>query len=445
MGEPHRPLFGPSSPAGIQWAQLNVTGGAIATTPGQQQLYPGADDGLHRWMGSLAVDWQGDIALGYSAANSVTSPDIRYAGRFAADPANTLPQTETTLLPGVTRGAQTGNCGGSTCTRWGDYSAMTLDPDGCTFWFTQEYYATTELSWNTRIGSFRFPSCRSSQTIAFGALANRTFGDADFAATVHLTGAGSCTVTASQTGDVTYGRAFDVSQTFSIAKAIQTIALAPLDGKTYGDGDFAVTATASSGLATALAAAGNCTVSGVHLTAADSCTVSASQSGDANYNAAADVAATIAVAKAAQTIAFGPLSAKRYGAADFTVTASTSSGLPASFSAGGKCTVNRSTVHLTGAGSCVVTASQAGDSNFDVGTSVLQSFNVTACIVPSVVGKTLAHARTAIAKRGCRTGRVRAAHSARGKGKVISQDRRAGRLLPSGSKINLVVSRGAKR
>src|SRR5206468_8473715 len=105
------------------------------------------------------------------------------------------------------------------------------------------------------------------------------------------TGAGSCTITASQGGDATYAPAPDVSQTFAIAKANQTISFAPLPNKTFGDPDFPVNATASSGLTVTFAAAGQCTVSGntVHLTAAGSCTITASQVGNANYNAAPDV------------------------------------------------------------------------------------------------------------------------------------------------------------
>ena len=152
------------SPDAIQWAQLDVTGGTIAPTPIQQQVYP-ANDGLYRWMGSLALDRNGDMALGYSVANATTMPDIRYAGRLSTDPLGTLPQTETTLLPGITRGTQTGSCG-VTCTRWGDYSAMTLDPDGCTFWYTNEYYATTGLDWQTRIGSFKFANCLTVASVS---------------------------------------------------------------------------------------------------------------------------------------------------------------------------------------------------------------------------------------------------------------------------------------
>ena len=114
-----------------------------STTPVQQQLYPSASDGVHRWMGSLAVDQNGDMALGYSVANATTNPDIRYAGRLAGDTLGTLPQTETTMLHGSHARQPERQLRRHKCTRWGDYSAMSLDPDGCRFWYTQEYYGTT--------------------------------------------------------------------------------------------------------------------------------------------------------------------------------------------------------------------------------------------------------------------------------------------------------------
>src|SRR5204863_3548219 len=94
----HTTLMSKSGPFGIQWAQIDVTGGTVATTPVQQQIYPPANDTLHRWMGSLAVDKKGDMALGYSVSNTATNPDIRYAGRLAGDPLSSLPQTEKSLL-----------------------------------------------------------------------------------------------------------------------------------------------------------------------------------------------------------------------------------------------------------------------------------------------------------------------------------------------------------
>src|SRR4029453_8719418 len=79
------------------------------------------------------------------------------------DPLNTLGQGETTLWAGT--GAQTNTCGGEPCGRWGDYSAMSVDPvDDCTFWYTNEYYAANGGNWQTRIGSFKYPSCVSDET-----------------------------------------------------------------------------------------------------------------------------------------------------------------------------------------------------------------------------------------------------------------------------------------
>jgi hypothetical protein len=140
-----------SSVASPRWFELrNVTSGPVSVA--QQGTYQ--PDTTHRWMGAVAMDQQGNIALGYSASSSSINPQIRYAGRLSTDPLNTLPQAEVTLFAGT--GSQTGTNG-----RWGDYSDMTIDPvDDCTFWYTQEYYATTtSFAWRTRIGSFKFPGC----------------------------------------------------------------------------------------------------------------------------------------------------------------------------------------------------------------------------------------------------------------------------------------------
>jgi hypothetical protein len=148
-----------AGPNGLQWAQINVTGGTVATTPVQQQIYGNlAADGVHRWLGSLAVDRTGNMAIGYSAASATTNTSIRYSGRLATDPVNTLAQGEATMAGGSFN--QTGNCAGSPCQRWGDYAAMSVDPiDNCTFWFTTEYYGANGTNWLTRIGAFKFPSC----------------------------------------------------------------------------------------------------------------------------------------------------------------------------------------------------------------------------------------------------------------------------------------------
>jgi len=137
--------------AAVRYYQTNVTGGSVAANT--SQAFTHAPDTTNRYMPSLAVDRAGNMALGYSASSSTLFPAIRYVGRLAADPVDSLPQTEASLIEGT--GSQTGT------NRWGDYSAMSLDPDGCTFWFTNEYYATIGGNWQTRIGSFNYgsPSC----------------------------------------------------------------------------------------------------------------------------------------------------------------------------------------------------------------------------------------------------------------------------------------------
>jgi hypothetical protein len=310
------------------------------------------------------------------------------------------------------------------------------------------------------------------QTISFAPLPDRTWGypgfftvsatassglPVSFAASgncfffsstsVFISSAGSCTVTASQPGGLNYNPAPDVSRTFTISRAAQSIAFAPLPDKTYGDPDFTVYGSASSGSDVTFAASGNCTISGatVHLTGAGSCTVTASDPGNVDYEPAPDVAQTFAIAKAEQTIVFGPLPRKTYGAPDFRVRATASSGLPVSFEASGKCRVRSSMVHLTGAGSCELTAYQEGNANYDNALPVSRSFTIAPapCRVPKLVGKQLAAAKRSLAASHCRTGKIAYAHSqTRKHGVVISQSRRAGRVLPARTKIDLVVSRG---
>jgi len=149
-----------SSPVQPQWAQINVSNGTVSTAPVQQQIYA-PDTTLSRWMASVAVDAQGNMALGYSTSGAAAFPSIRYAGRLVSDTKNTLPRSEVQLVAGA--GAQTKKISGSFVSRWGDYSSMSMDPDDCTFWYTNEYYDNqtngTNGNWQTRIGAFKFPGC----------------------------------------------------------------------------------------------------------------------------------------------------------------------------------------------------------------------------------------------------------------------------------------------
>jgi hypothetical protein len=240
-----------------------------------------------------------------------------------------------------------------------------------------------------------------------------------------------------------------VSQTFPILKANQTITFDPIFDWTYGTSDRHAVASASSSLPVSFTASGNCTVNGtaLHVTGVGACTITASQSGDANYNAAPDVSQTFAIAKGTQTIRFRTLPKRTFGDHNFAVSASASSGLRVSFSARGSCTEHTATVHLTGPGSCTITASQPGDAKYESAPHVSRRFTIARapCRVPKVVGKPLASAKSTIAKGHCRSGTVHHAYSStKAKGTVVSQSSRAGRVLPAGARIDLVVSRGRR-
>jgi hypothetical protein len=150
-----RALNGLAAP---RFYQVPVTGGTVGPNITQAATFdPDGANVISRFMPSLAVDRAGNMAFGYSTSSSTTKPAIKYAGRLATDPINTFSQTEQLLIQGA--GTQTGNCGGAACTRWGDYSAMSVDPDGCTFWYTNMYYPVDGLNHHTRIASFNFPQC----------------------------------------------------------------------------------------------------------------------------------------------------------------------------------------------------------------------------------------------------------------------------------------------
>jgi hypothetical protein len=205
---------------------------------------------------------------------------------------------------------------------------------------------------------------KSGQTISFAPLGLKVYGNAPFSVSatassglavtftaagncsiagnsVTITGAGSCALTALQNGDANYNPATPVTQSFTIAKAPQTITFAARANKTYGDPEFVVQATSSSGLLVGFTATGNCTVRSVvgsppfsfvsfivSLTGAGSCALTALQSGDANYNPAPSVtqAFTISPKPASVTPA---AKSKTYGDGDPPLTGSLSGFLTA--------------------------------------------------------------------------------------------------------------------
>jgi len=144
-------VLGSSGQAAVRYYELrnNAPGGPFSVY--DQATY--APDANSRWMGSAATDHVGNLVVGYSVSSTSIYPSIRYAGRLSSQTGGLL-LGENTLLAGG--GAQT-----NSVARWGDYSALMIDPsDDCTFWYTNEYYpSTSSVGWQTRIGSFKFPNC----------------------------------------------------------------------------------------------------------------------------------------------------------------------------------------------------------------------------------------------------------------------------------------------
>ncbi len=136
-----------SGRAGIRWYELRNSGSGWSIY--QQGTY--SPDATNRWMGSVAMNANGDIALGYSASDATIYPSIRYTGRLASDPLGQMTFSEQTIKNGT--GYQSGSAA-----RWGDYSMMSIDPtDDQTFWYTTEYIQTSgTVNWRTRIASFLF-------------------------------------------------------------------------------------------------------------------------------------------------------------------------------------------------------------------------------------------------------------------------------------------------
>src|SRR6266498_3029965 len=231
------------SSVGLRWYELRNPNGT--PTVFQQGTY--APDSSYRWMGSIAMDHAGNIALGYSVSSSSLHPGIRYTGRLAGDTLGTMTQGEGSII--ATNGSQNGNLN-----RWGDYSSMSVDPaDDCTFWYTNEYLAANgSFNWRTRIGSFKFPNCSSGPS---------DFSIAASPSSLSVGQSGSAASTISTA--VTSGAAQSVSLSASGQPAGTTVAFSPGSGNAGGSstmtgnvgagttpGSYTITVTGTSASAT---------------------------------------------------------------------------------------------------------------------------------------------------------------------------------------------------
>ena len=259
-----------------------------------------------------------------------------------------------------------------------------------------------------------FTVTQASQSITSGSLGSKTFGDAPFTVsgsatsglpvtftstdtavctvsgnTVTIVAVGSCAILVSQAGNGNYSAAISVTSSFTVSQASQVITFGALGNKTFGDAAFDVSAMGgASGNTNTFSSqtSGVCTVVGstVTIVSAGTCTVRASQAGNANYAAASNVDQSFTVNQISQAVTFGALGNKTFGDAAFDVSATGgASGNPVTFSSttASICSVSGSTVTLAAVGSCNIHASQAGNGNYAAATDVDQNFNVAAAPV----------------------------------------------------------------
>jgi alpha-tubulin suppressor-like RCC1 family protein len=246
-----------------------------------------------------------------------------------------------------------------------------------------------------------------NQSITFGALADRTFGDSTIAlaatassglgvlfdtptsdicqitgSTLTLVGAGTCTITVDQYGDADWNAATQVSRSFSVAKAAQVITFGSLTNHIYGDEGFAATPTATSGLEVDVASLTPtiCTVvSGwVSSVGVGTCTLRATQPGDTSWLAAANVDRSFIIARASQEIVPDGLSDCTYGEGPFPLVATATSALPVSWQSTtpSVCAAVGDSLEILTAGSCTVRADQVGDSLWQAAAQVSQTLAV---------------------------------------------------------------------
>jgi hypothetical protein len=142
--------------AGVRWYEIRNTAGTISLFQ-QGTFAPGLTDGIHRWMGSIAMDRAGNMGLAYSASSATTTfPSLFYTGRLVTDTAGQMPQGEGSFVNGT--GAQTTT---NAAARWGDYTSINMDPvDDCTFWYINQHFVAGQAGnpWTMRVGAFRFPA-----------------------------------------------------------------------------------------------------------------------------------------------------------------------------------------------------------------------------------------------------------------------------------------------
>lgn len=269
--------------------------------------------------------------------------------------------------------------------------------------------AETDL-WNSGTVTTTLQIAKANQNITFAVLANQTYSPAgvtvNLSATVHtglsisflssntsvgtisgnvltLIAAGSTNITARAAGNANYNQT-DSVRVQTVNKANQTITFNPLSNITYAPSySFNLTATSDSGLSISYSRNnGVISISGstVTVVSAGSVQITASQNGNSNYNTATVVIRTLTIDKADQTISFSPLNSIPYETlGTSTLSATATSTLIVTFTSGNNnvATVSGTTLTIQGVGTATITASQAGNINYNPATSITQTQTIT--------------------------------------------------------------------
>jgi len=248
---------------------------------------------------------------------------------------------------------------------------------------------------------------KAAQQITFPTISDKTYGDAEFylpqntdkglliayvsdnegiiiitGNKVEITGAGNVNITASQAGDENYNPVTNVILPIYIGKAHQQITFSTIPDKTYGDADFYLPQNTDKGLPITYISDNEGVIqiigNKVEITGAGNANITASQSGDENYNPATNAMLPIHVAKAAQQITFGTLPTKTFGDSEFELTATNNSDVPVTFQSSNTrvATVSGNTVRIVGAGETYITASSVGNNNYTAATPQQQLLTV---------------------------------------------------------------------
>jgi len=273
----------------------------------------------------------------------------------------------------IVHAAQAGNASWAAATTVIQSFAVLLAPQTITFTpLTGTHYATAQVPLSA--------TATSGLTVTFSSTTSSICSVSG--STLSLLIPGTCIVHAAQAGNTVYAAASTQVQSFAVTLAPQTISFTPITGKQYATTQVPLSATASSGLAVTFSSTTTsiCSVAGstLSLLTPGTCIVHASQAGNSVY-AAATTAQSFAVSLDPQTINFTPITGSQYAATQVTLSATASSGLTVTFSSTTTsiCSVSSNTLSLLTAGTCVVHASQAGNSIYASATTA-QSFAVKA-------------------------------------------------------------------